>query len=125
MPNQQPRWRLGLSVGKRVGNAVARNRAKRLVREAFRLSRHELEGGGGSARGGFDIVVSVRGAAGGAAAGGKRPGAGALTLEDVQAHLVDAARKIVKEWERRDGRAARGSARDGTDAGHEEPERGG
>ena len=30
--------RLGLVVSKRVGNAVQRNRTKRLIREAFRLS---------------------------------------------------------------------------------------
>jgi ribonuclease P protein component len=36
----QDRFRLGLSVSKRVGNAVCRNRIKRLVRVAFQ----ELEG---------------------------------------------------------------------------------
>ena len=34
--------KLGLAVGRRVGNAVARNRVKRLVREWFRRSRTQL-----------------------------------------------------------------------------------
>jgi ribonuclease P protein component len=37
--------RLGLSIGKVVGNAVVRNRWKRLIREAFRISRAELPAG--------------------------------------------------------------------------------
>ena len=36
--------RLGVVTGKTVGNAVARNRARRLMRESFRLHQHELAG---------------------------------------------------------------------------------
>lgn len=43
--NDLPHARLGLSIGKVVGNAVVRNRWKRLIREAFRISRAELPTG--------------------------------------------------------------------------------
>ncbi|HUY91894.1 MAG TPA: ribonuclease P protein component [Pirellulales bacterium] len=45
--------RLGLSVSRKVGGAVVRNRWKRLLREAFRLSRHELPRG-------VDLVIVPR-----------------------------------------------------------------
>src|SRR5947209_6667594 len=53
LPNDTGHARLGLSVSRRVGNAVRRGRIKRLLREAFRLTRHELPGA-------YDLVVVVR-----------------------------------------------------------------
>lgn len=43
--NGLPHARLGLAVGRRFGSAVQRNRAKRLLREAFRLIHRTLPPG--------------------------------------------------------------------------------
>lgn len=42
--NQDSRSRLGITVSKRVGKAVTRNRIKRTIREYFRLNRRTLTG---------------------------------------------------------------------------------
>jgi ribonuclease P protein component len=52
-PNGLPYPRLGLSVSKRLGGAVVRNRWKRLLREAFRQIRPELPVG-------IDLIVIPR-----------------------------------------------------------------
>jgi len=48
--NELERNRFTVSVSRRFGNAVIRNRAKRIVRDIYRNMKHEL-------RDGYDIVV--------------------------------------------------------------------
>src|SRR6266699_6737117 len=54
--NGLPHLRLGLSVSRKVGQATHRNRLRRLYREAFRLTRHEMPVG-------LDLVVIPRSSA--------------------------------------------------------------
>src|SRR5438093_7608810 len=51
--NGLPYLRLGLSVSRKVGQATHRNRLRRLYREAFRLTRHEMPTG-------LDLVLIPR-----------------------------------------------------------------
>jgi ribonuclease P protein component len=45
LPNQSNCNKIGFAAGKRLGNAVIRNRVKRMMREAFRLNRDKLPAG--------------------------------------------------------------------------------
>lgn len=53
MRNNSGQNRLGISVSKKVGNSVVRNRAKRLIKEAFRLTPLTLKNG-------LDMVLIAR-----------------------------------------------------------------
>jgi ribonuclease P protein component len=44
-PERRSATRIGLSIAKKVGSAPVRNRWKRLIREAFRLTQDELPAG--------------------------------------------------------------------------------
>lgn len=80
-PNQLEHSRLGISIGRMVGNAVRRNRIKRLLRESFRLMQHDLPRG-------YDLLVSVR---------PHKP----MLLADYQKLLSAMVVKLHGQWERR------------------------
>ena len=98
MPNGRAEHRLGLAIHRRVGNAVARNRIKRLLREAFRLDRHSypllsvpVEGN----KLGCDLIIQVK---------IHEPG----ELTDYRAWVVAGVQAVVKELTRRAHRKADG-----------------
>jgi ribonuclease P protein component len=79
--------RIGMAVSTRLGNAVVRNRYKRLIREAFRLEQHELPAG-------FDYIFIPRSATGPA------------TLEEYRQSVRDLTARAVRKWRRRPATAS-------------------
>lgn len=67
--------RLGVTVSRRVGGAVVRNRVKRLVREAFRTTKHALAPD-------LQLVVVAK------------PEAATATFAQIATELVDLARRL-------------------------------
>ena len=53
MVSERPRPRLGITTTRKIGNAVERNRARRLLREAFRKNKWLVPAG-------VDIVINVK-----------------------------------------------------------------
>ena len=77
LPNGLPHGRVCVGASKKWGSAPRRNRLKRLMREAFRLAKHELPLG-------LDYMIMPR------------VGAEAMTLEAVRKSLLVLARRAAK-----------------------------
>jgi ribonuclease P protein component len=78
--SEQPRSRLGITVSRQVGNAVRRNRVKRLLREAFRQQRSLFPEA-------CDLVVIA-----------KAGSSATLTLAEVSRELEQASGALRSAW---------------------------
>ena len=80
-PNELGTPRLGLSVSRRVGNAVTRNTVRRRLREVFHSALTEIPGD-------LDLVVSAR------------PAAAEATVRELNEEFVSSLRKLGEEGSR-------------------------
>src|SRR5438876_4238671 len=83
--NGLPHLRLGLSVSRKVGQATHRNRLRRLYREAFRLTRHDMPTG-------LDLVLIPR-----------KPDE--PTLEELKRSQPRTVRQVARKIEREAGKS--------------------
>jgi ribonuclease P protein component len=86
-PNAVHRTRFGVSVSRKLGPSVRRSALKRLLREAFRLSQHELPND-------LDLILIPQ-----------RSTAATAELADYQRSLVKLAMRLARQLGQQDGPA--------------------
>jgi len=80
--NRVGHHRLGITVSRKAGNSVVRNRAKRLLREIFRKLYRKIPGQ-------FDLVINVR------------PGCTGASYIELKEEFLAAVQRIGKSEQRR------------------------
>ncbi len=90
-PNDCGYSRLGISIGRHCGNAVVRNRLKRLVRESFRQNQDRIPAG-------FDYLVLVARRRGRKGEDLKRA-VRCISFEEVSSRLLTMVREVVRRLE--------------------------
>jgi ribonuclease P protein component len=81
LPNGLPACRIGLTVSRKIGSAVRRNRVKRMLREVFRYNRRTLEPP-------LDLVVLAR------------PGIHERTVAELEAEFAGRFVELARKWSR-------------------------